>query len=67
MDDKRAPMLFYLRKSQRLQIAQLAAEADMPMRSFILTALRSKGLAVLDEDLVDRRGAPKRREPVSAE
>lgn len=46
---------FGLRKSLRKELARLAADADMPVRAFILDALREKGLSVTDEDLVDRR------------
>ena len=44
-----------LRKSLRKELAQLAVDADMTMRAFVLKALKEKGLSVLDEDLVDRR------------
>ncbi len=44
-----------LRKSVRKELAQLAVNADMTMRAFVLMALKEKGLSVLDEDLADRR------------
>ena len=46
---------FGLRKSLRKELARLAADADMTMRSFILDALKEKGLSVTDEDLIDLR------------
>lgn len=46
---------FGLRKSQRKELARLAAEADMTMRAFILDALRAKGLSVAEDDLLDLR------------
>lgn len=46
---------FGLRKSQRKELARLAAEADTTMRAFILDALREKGLSVTDDDLLDLR------------
>jgi hypothetical protein len=39
----------------RKELARLAAEADMTMRAFVLSALKEKGLKVSDEDLVDLR------------
>ena len=44
-----------LRKSLRKELTQLAIDADMTMRSFVLLALKDKGLSVSEEDLVDRR------------
>lgn len=46
---------FGLRKSQRKELARLAAEADMTMRAFILDALKEKGLSVSEADLLDLR------------
>lgn len=46
---------FSLRKSLRKQLTRLASDADMTMQAFILSALKAKGLAVTDEDLLDRR------------
>ena len=46
---------FGLRKSQRREFQQLAADADMTMRAFILDALKAKGLTVTAEDLLDLR------------
>jgi hypothetical protein len=47
---------FELRKSLRRQLHILAIEADTTMRAFVLSALREKGLAVVDSDLLDLRG-----------
>jgi hypothetical protein len=44
-----------MRKELRKQLARLASEADMTMRAFVLNALKEKGLAVRDEDLIDLR------------
>lgn len=44
-----------LRKSLRKELTQLAVDADMTMRAFVLMALKEKGLSVSNEDLVDRR------------
>jgi hypothetical protein len=44
-----------LRKSLRKELSRLAAEADMTMRAFVLSALKQKGLKVSDEDLIDLR------------
>lgn len=46
---------FSLRKSQRKQLARLASDEDVPMRAFILEALREKGLDVTEDDLRDLR------------
>lgn len=46
---------FGLRKSQRKELARLAADEDMTMRAFILNALKEKGLTVTDDDLLDLR------------
>ena len=46
---------FGLRKSQRRELQRLAADVDMTMRAFILDALRDKGLAVSEADLIDLR------------
>lgn len=46
---------FGLRKSQRRELQRLAADSDMTMRAFILSALREKGLNVTEEDLLDLR------------
>lgn len=46
---------FSLRKSQRKQLARLASDDDVPMRVFILEALRDKGLEVTEDDLRDLR------------
>ena len=52
-----------LRKSLRKELARLAAEADMTMRAFVLSALKEKGLNVSDEDLVDLRMRRRVRAP----
>jgi len=44
-----------LRKALRNELANLARDADMTMRAFVLLALKDKGLSVRDEDLVDLR------------
>jgi hypothetical protein len=44
-----------LRKGLRKELARLAADADMTMRAFVLNALKEKGLAVRDDDLLDLR------------
>jgi len=46
---------FNLRKSLRKQLLRLADDEDMTMRSFILEALRDKGLDVTEDDLRDMR------------
>jgi len=46
---------FGLRRSQRKQLARLAADSDQTMRALILKALKEKGLEVTDEDLLDLR------------
>ncbi|MFZ3181694.1 MAG: hypothetical protein WA156_16170 [Methylocystis silviterrae] len=52
---------FSLRKSLRKDLARLASDADMTMQAFILSALKVKGLAVRDDDLVDRRKSGEKR------
>lgn len=49
---------FSLRKSLRKQLSELSIAQEIPMRSFVLLALRDSGLDVTDEDLIDRRKAP---------
>lgn len=44
-----------MRKSLRKQLARLADDADIPMRAFILSALKAKGLDVTKDDLADLR------------
>jgi hypothetical protein len=46
---------FSMRRSLRRELDRLAADADMTMRSFVLGALKEKGLAVTDDDLLDLR------------
>lgn len=46
---------FGLRKELRKQLSRLADDADMTMRAFVLNALKAKGLAVRDDDLLDLR------------
>ena len=53
--EKTVQFSFGLRKSLRKELARLAAEADMPVRAFILDALKEKGLSVVEDDLIDRR------------
>ena len=52
---------FSLRKSLRKDLARLASDADMTMQAFILSALKAKGLAVTDDDLLDRRKTGEKR------
>jgi len=44
-----------MRKSLRKELQRLAADADMTMRAFVLSALREKGLSATEEDLLDLR------------
>ena len=44
-----------MRESLHRELARLAFESDMTMRGYIMNALKSKGLNVLQVDLVDRR------------
>jgi len=53
--DPQVQFSFNLRKSLRKQLLRLAEDEDMTMRSFILGALREKGLDVIDDDLRDMR------------
>ncbi len=46
---------FGLRKSQRRELQRMAADADMTMRAYILSALKEKGLTVTPEDMLDLR------------
>jgi hypothetical protein len=46
---------FNMRKSLRRELDRLAADADTTMQSFVLHALRDKGLSVTDDDLLDLR------------
>ena len=46
---------FGLRKSQRRELQRMAADADMTMRAYILSALKEKGLTVTSEDMLDLR------------
>jgi hypothetical protein len=39
----------------RKERGRLAANADITMRAFVLNALKEKGLAVHDDDLIDLR------------
>lgn len=54
-DDPQVQFSFNLRKTLRKQLLRLADDEDMTMRSFILEALREKGLNVTDDDLRDLR------------
>jgi hypothetical protein len=51
---------FSMRRSLRRELDRLAADADQTMRSFVLEALKAKGLSVTDEDLLDLRKAASR-------
>ena len=46
---------FSMRRSLRRELDRLAADSDMTMRSFVLNALKEKGLSVTDDDLLDLR------------
>jgi hypothetical protein len=54
-DDTLTQFSFGLRKELRKQLSRLADDADMTMRAFVLNALKAKGLAVRDDDLLDLR------------
>lgn len=54
-DEKVMQFSLSLRKGLRKQLARLADDADMTMRAFVLNALKAKGLAVRDDDLIDLR------------
>ena len=54
-NDPQVQFSFNLRKSLRKQLLRMADDEDMTMRSFILEALRDKGLNVTDDDLRDMR------------
>ena len=54
-DDPQVQFSFNLRKTLRKQLLRLADDEDMTMRSFILEALREKGLDVTNDDLRDLR------------
>ena len=51
---------FSMRKSLRRELDRLAADSDMTIRSFVLNALKEKGLSVADDDLLDLRKQPAR-------
>jgi hypothetical protein len=44
-----------MRESLHQELARMAFDARMTMRGFIMSALKSKGLSVTKDDLVDRR------------
>lgn len=46
---------FSMRRSLRRELDRLAADSDVTMRAFVLDALKAKGLAVTDDDLLDLR------------
>ena len=46
---------FSMRRSLRRELDRLAADNEMTMRAFVLSALREKGLTVTDDDLLDLR------------
>jgi len=54
-DEQAIQFSLSMRKELRKQLARLASEADMTMRAFVLNALKEKGLAVRDDDLIDLR------------
>ena len=53
---KEKPFTLNMRPSLHRQLDRMASDAEMTMKAFILNALKAKGLDVLPEDLVDRRG-----------
>ena len=54
-DEEVVQFSFGLRKSLRKELARIADDEDMTMRSFILKALKEKGLSVTSGDLLDLR------------
>jgi hypothetical protein len=50
-----AQFSFSMRRSLRRELDRLAADSDVTMRAFVLDALKAKGLAVTDDDLLDLR------------
>jgi hypothetical protein len=46
---------FSMRRSLRRELDRLAADSEVTMRAFVLDALKAKGLAVTDDDLLDLR------------
>lgn len=44
-----------MRQSQHRELSQMAFDAGTTMRGIIMRALKSKGLTVTKEDLIDRR------------
>lgn len=54
-DEPQVQFSFSLRKSLRKELARMADDADMTMRSYILNALKEKGLNVREDDLLDLR------------
>ena len=54
-DEPLVQFSFSLRKSLRKELMRLADDEDMTMRSFILNALKEKGLNVREDDLLDLR------------
>ncbi len=55
LDEPQVQFSFSLRKSLRKELARIADDADMTMRSFILNALKEKGLGITEADLLDLR------------
>ena len=55
VEDPQVQFSFNLRKTLRKQLLRMADDEDMTMRSYILEALREKGLDVTEDDLRDLR------------
>lgn len=54
-EDKIVQFSLGLRKSLRKELAELAENSDVTMRTFVLEALKDRGLSVTDADLLDMR------------
>ena len=54
-DEQMSQVTIKLRQSQHRQLAEMAFDAGTTMRGIIMRALKSKGLAVTEDDLKDRR------------
>lgn len=54
-EDKIVQFSLGLRKSLRKELAELAEDQDVTMRTFVLSALKERGLNVTDSDLLDMR------------
>jgi hypothetical protein len=54
-DEPSSQFTLKMRKTLHKELAQLALDADMTMRGFVMNALKEKGLSVTEDDLIDRR------------